>query len=183
MSSDGRYVAFSSAATNLVTGPPVGRQIYLRDTCLGTASGSCTPSTQLISTDASGTLVGTESILPSVSASGRFVAFLTVTPSHAANQASAQAKSTATTATGNNSGYRQVFVRDTCLGASACQPKTTRISLQPGDASAADAKPAGPALTGSASHVALAGATAPTLYTRSVAVDDRVFVALIANQH
>jgi hypothetical protein len=180
MSSDGRYVAFSSAATNLVAGAPAGRQIYLRDTCFGAASASCTPSTQLVSTDANGALVGTEGILPSLSASGRFVAFLAVTPSHAANPASGQAKSATT---GSNSGYRQVFVRDTCLGASGCQAKTTRISLQPGDASTTDAKPAGPALTGSASHVALAGANAPTLFTRSLAVDDRVFVALIANQH
>ena len=64
MSSDGRYVAFSSVAANLVTesgtstAPGTGRQVYLRDTCFG-VSGSCTPSTQLISTDPNGTLVGT----------------------------------------------------------------------------------------------------------------------------
>jgi WD40 repeat protein len=178
MSSDGRYIAFSSAATNLLASEPAGRQIYLRDTCFGAASGSCAPSTQLVSTDTSGALVGTESILPSVSASGRFVAFLAVTPSHAANHAAGQAKSAAA---GANSGYRQVFVRDTCLGAAACTPKTTRISLQPGDAST-EAKPAGPALTGTAGHVALAGANAPTLFTRAVAVDDRVFLALIGNK-
>jgi hypothetical protein len=31
-SSDGRYVAFSSAATNLLENAPAGRQIYMRDT-------------------------------------------------------------------------------------------------------------------------------------------------------
>jgi trimeric autotransporter adhesin len=179
MSSDGRYVAFSSAATNLTAGAGAGRQVYLRDTCFGAAS-SCAPSTQLVSTDANGALVGTESILPSVSASGRFVAFLSVTPSRAASQAGTQAKSNAA---GTNSGYRQVFVRDTCLGASGCAPKTTRISLQPGDASDAEAKPAGPALSGGANNVALAGANAPTLFSRSVAVDDRVFLVLVGNQH
>jgi hypothetical protein len=134
----------------------------------------------LVSTDANGALVGTESILPSVSASGRFVAFLSVTPSHATGQATAQTKSSAV---GTNSGYRQIFVRDTCLGAADCAPKTTRISLQPGDASATDAKPAGPALSGNANRVALNGANAPTLFSRSVAVDDRVFLALVGNQH
>jgi hypothetical protein len=36
-------------------------------------------------------------------------------------------------------------------------------------------------LSGNARHVAIAGAGAATLFTRSVAVDDRVFLA-IANQ-
>jgi hypothetical protein len=177
MSSDGRYVAFTSSANNLVVGTPAGRQIYLRDTCLGAAA-SCTPSTQLISTDASGALVGAEAILPSVSASGRFVAFVAVTPSNDADQA-ARAKSTLAPA---NSGFRQVFVRDTCMGASGCTPKTTRISLEPGDAPSVGSLPAGPALSGSAKNIALAGSGSSTLFTRSVPVDDRVFLAIINDQ-
>jgi hypothetical protein len=106
MSADGRYVAFSSAATNLIAQAPPGPQIYLRDTCLG-AQTPCAPSTQLISTDAQGGLAGTEAVSPSVSASGRFVTFVAVTPSR-----------------GNNSRFRQVFVRDTCLAASHCTPTT-----------------------------------------------------------
>ena len=179
MSSDGRYVAFSSAATNLVENPPPGRQIYLLDTCAGAAD-SCKPSTHLTSTDANGALVGTESILPSVSSSGRFLAFLAITPSHSSNQVSAQLK---TSASGNNGGYRQVFIRDTCLGATNCTPKTTRISLQPGDGTASVATPAGPALSGNAGRVAIVGANAATLFTRSVAVDDRVFLAIANQQH
>jgi hypothetical protein len=179
INSDGRFVAFSSAATNLITGAPAGRQIYLRDTCLG-ATASCTPSTQLISTDPNGALVGTESILPSVSASGRFIAFLAVTPSHAVSQAKGQASAQASK--GLNSGYRQVFVRDTCFGAANCTPSTTRISFQPGDASSTDEKPSGPAISGAAKHIALAGARTSTLFTRSVAVDDGVFLALTNKQ-
>ncbi len=177
MSSDGRYVAFSSAATNLVENGPPGRQIYLRDTCSG-AAGSCKPSTQLISLDSNGALVGAESILPSVSSSGRFIAFLAVTPSHSSIPASAEAKSSASS---TNSGHRQVFIRDTCLGASNCTPKTTRISLQPGDGTPSASNPAGPALSGNAGHVAIPGGNAATLFTRAVAVDDRVFLA-IANE-
>ena len=178
MNADGRYVAFSSAATNLVENAPAGRQVYLRDTCAGAAS-SCKPSTQLISTDSNGTLVGSESILPSVSSSGRFIAFLSITPSASANKFVAQTK---TPTDSSNSGYRQVFVRDTCLGAANCTPKMTRISLQPGDSAESDAKPVGPALSGKASHVAVANGNAATLFTRSVAVDDRVFLSVVNSQ-
>src|SRR5215469_3838687 len=73
MSSDGRYIAFSSDATDLVENAPPGRQIYLRDTCAG-AQDSCKPSTVLVSADPEGGLVGAENVLPSVSSSGRFVA-------------------------------------------------------------------------------------------------------------
>jgi hypothetical protein len=173
ISADSRYVAFSSAATNLLAETPAGRQVYLRDTCVGAASSSCVPSTQLISTDSNGALVGTESILPSISASGRFVAFVAVTPSHVRSSARARGVESSL-----NSGFRQVFVRDTCLGAANCTAKTTRISLQPSDAPASGAKLAGPALSGHGKHVALPGATAATLFTRGVAVGDQVFLAL-----
>jgi hypothetical protein len=178
MSSDGRYVAFSSAATNLVENAPPGRQVYLLDTCAG-AGDSCKPSTHLVSVDPNGALIGTESILPSVSSSGRFVAFLAITPSHSSNQVSAESK----TSSSGSSGYRQVFIRDTCLGAKNCTPKTTRISLQPGDGTASAGKPAGPVLSGNARHVAIAGANAATLFTRTVAVDDRIFLAIANQQH
>jgi len=182
MSADARYVAFTSAATNLLSSTATltsGRQIYLRDACTGAPSG-CVPSTQLISTDASGQLVGTESILPSVSASGRFVAFVAVTRSKSPSAGATQ--NNASPDNVSNSGFRQVFVRDTCLGASSCTAKTTRISLQPGDgteSAPAAASPAAPALSGDAKKVALTGSGTAVLFMRSVAVDDRVFVAAL----
>jgi len=168
MSTDGRFVAFSSAAANLVANAPSGRQIYLRDTCAGAAT-QCSPQTTLISSDESGLLSGNDNLLPSISSSGRFVAFLSVTSSKY------PAKST-----GNpNSGYRQVFVRDTCFGAtSSCTPVTTRISLVPGDANSLQSKPAGPAISSSAQAIAVSTAATPTLFTRTIPVDDRVFLAL-----
>jgi len=196
MSSDSRYVAFSSDATNLVENAPPGRQIYLRDTCVG-ADASCKASTILVSTDPGGALVGAESILPSVSASGRFVAFLALTPGHPSEQAKSPGSA-------RNGGFRQVFVRDTCLGfrsgqfllnfgvllrpdasedATNCTPKTTRISIQPGDGTGSDANPAGPALDGQAKHVAMTGAKNSTLFTRFVAVDDSVFLSATSDQH
>jgi hypothetical protein len=162
-------VAFSSAATNLVDNAPSGHQIYLRDTCSG-AEGSCSPSTQIVSIDSNGALTGTESFLPSISASGRFVAFLAVTQSRAPQQPGVVSGT-------NNSGYRQVFVRDTCVGESSCTPKTSRISLQPGDGTSTAAKRAGPAIGANGQGIAVAGQAA-TLFTRSVAIDDRVFLAI-----
>jgi hypothetical protein len=191
MSADGRYVAFSSAATNLVENAPTGRQIYLRDTCAG-ADGGCSATTQLVSTDSTGALTGADSLLPSVSASGRFIAFLAVTASAAPHTAAASTGGTGST----NSGYRQVFIRDTCLGAAAsgvssCTPKTSRVSVQPGDGkstnatgsstNSSDEKRAGPALGAAGQGLALNGQAA-TLFTRSVAVDDRIFLAITKSE-
>jgi hypothetical protein len=189
MSADARYVAFASAATNLVSAntagaasalPGLGRQIYLRDTCTGAPS-ACVPATQLVSMDPGGQLEGTESILPSVSASGRFIAFVAVMRSKSSGASTSQ-NNTSQENTSSNSGFRQVFVRDTCLGASTCTAKTTRISLQPGDgteSAPAAATPAGPALSGDAKKIALTGGGTSVLFMRSVSVDDRVFVAAL----
>ena len=163
---DGRYVAFSSAASNLVANAPLGRQVYVRDTCASTA-GSCTPSTTLISTDEQGRLTGTEGILPSISSTGRYLAFLAVTPSQSRNPWVAP-----------NSGLRQVFVRDTCLGAANCTPTSTRVSLIPGDAAMDSVKPVGPALAALGKQLALADGKSSTLFTPTVAVDERVLVAI-----
>ena len=172
MSADGRFVAFSSAASNFVEGAPAGRQIYLRDTCIGAAA-DCHASIVLISTDPSGALTGTEAILPSISSTGRFVAFVAVTASHVASAGKTSGHSAAATP---NSGLRQVFVRDTCLATADCAAKTTRITTEPGDAEDL-AKPAGPALSGEARHVALANGKNATVLTMTVPVDDRVFLA------
>ena len=174
ISADGRYIAFSSAATNLLEGAPAGRQVYLRDTCAG-ASPSCKAATSLVSTDPGGALNGTESIFPSISSSGRYIVFLAVTPS----QEATKGKLPAAAAASPNSGLRQVFLRDTCLGAtSSCTPKTTRISLSPGDTPANSNKPVGPALSGLAKQVALADRKSATVFTPTVPVDDQVFLAV-----
>jgi hypothetical protein len=173
ISADGRYIAFSSAATNLLEGAPSGRQVYLRDTCAG-ASASCKVATSLVSTDPGGALNGIESIFPSISSSGRYIVFLAVTPS----QDAAKGKLPASPAASPNSGLRQVFLRDTCLGATNCTPKTTRISLSPGDTPANSNKPVGPALSGLAKQVALADRKSATVFTPTVPVDDQVFLAV-----
>jgi hypothetical protein len=170
---DGRYVAFSSAATNLVEGAATGSQVYVHDTCIG-AENSCKPATTLISTDLQGALNGTENILPSISSTGRYVAFLAITPS---NSPRVPGGAAANVQAAPNSGLRQVFVRDTCLGATNCTPKTTRISMMPGDAPANGTKPAGPAVSGTAKQIALADRKSATVFTPTVAVDENVVLA------
>jgi hypothetical protein len=170
---DGRYAAFSSAATNLVEGATAGRQVYVHDTCIG-AENSCKPATTLISTDSQGALNGTESVLPSISSTGRYVAFVAITPSNTPKIAGGAA---ANVQAAPNSGLRQVFVRDTCLGATDCTPKTTRISMMPGDTPANGTKPTGPAVSGTAKQIALADRKTATVFTPTVAVDENVVLA------
>jgi uncharacterized repeat protein (TIGR01451 family) len=69
ISADGRFVVFSSFADNLVPGPQLFHQVFLRDRALGT--------TERISQDAAGNEGDGTSVLPVVSADGRFVAFQT----------------------------------------------------------------------------------------------------------
>jgi hypothetical protein len=120
----GRYVAFTSAATNLVTDDSnAAVDVFMRDTCIGVTT-ACTPATERISLGTGGLqangassepLVG----LPMGSASGydyhgRFVVFV----SSASNLVS-----------GDTNGVADVFMRDTCRGMPGCTPSTQRVSL------------------------------------------------------
>lgn len=114
ISADGRWVAFVSAATNLAAGASNGfPYVYLRDTCAAAAAG-CTPSTALVSVanDGSELAAGVNDF--SLSPDGRFVSFSTVSSN---------------VVSGDSNGFEDVFVRDTCFGALACTPATTRISV------------------------------------------------------
>jgi RHS repeat-associated protein len=114
MSADGRYVAFETAATDLVTNlakNDSGNDIFVRDMISGT--------TTLISVNSSGTGTGNgSSINPVISANGRFVAFTSLASDLVAND------------TNNGS---DIFVRD-------LQSNTTslvsinRFGTGPGDA-------------------------------------------------
>jgi WD40-like Beta Propeller Repeat len=101
---NGRFVAFASTASNLVTGigPPLPQQIYVRDTCLGVTIvvSQCTPSTTLVSTPDGVTPANGLSEHPSANSSGQFIAFSSL----ASNLASTV------------NGVENVFVRNTCLG-------------------------------------------------------------------
>ena len=120
----GRYVAFTSAATNLVADDTNGvADVFMRDTCIGVAT-ACTPATERISLGSDGSQANAASSdplvgLPMGSMSGydyhgRFVVFV----SAASNLVP-----------GDTNGVADVFMRDTCRGYPACTASTQRVSL------------------------------------------------------
>lgn len=122
MSGDGRFVAFGSGATNLVSTDVQGHSnVYVRDTCNGAAAG-CTPNTYLVSLANDGSVgnCGSPGNVGgiSMSADGRFVSFGSI----------------ATNLTPDDGfpacGWEDIFVRDTCFGVtSGCTPSTVRVSV------------------------------------------------------
>ena len=119
IAASGRFVAFRSDATNLVTPATAGRQVFLRDGCFGAVG--CTPSTVLVSVDSSGAAGASpvQSTDPlAVSGDGRYVAFAWDGALVPADQ----------------DGASDIYVRDTCAGAVACTPSTQLVSLDVGEA-------------------------------------------------
>jgi trimeric autotransporter adhesin len=114
ISADGRYVAFVATGAVSEAGRP--SQILLSDTCSGSnVPATCVPSTTEISVSAAGLPADGESGAPAVSGDGRFVVF----QSNASNLVAEESKS-----------KTNVFLRDTCLGATAwdgCVPSTTLV--------------------------------------------------------
>jgi Tol biopolymer transport system component len=114
ISANGRYVAFTSDADNLVPGDTNQfPDIFVRDTCFGAPAG-CVASTERVPLNNDGTQIHLQNGEPAISADGRFVAF----------------------GSGMVDFYYgasfNIFVRDTCAGAAAgCTPSTTLISALP----------------------------------------------------
>jgi len=111
---DGRFIAFGSEATNLISPDAMFAEAYLRDTCIG--AGGCTPSTQLVSAITGGSSEGNSfgGASASLGKDGRFVGF----------------SSTATNLVVPNTTFSQYYVRDTCTGAPAgCTPITALASV------------------------------------------------------
>lgn len=94
VSADGRFVAFTSAASDLVSSGPTIRAVYVRDMTLGV--------TELISVGVGGQLPNDASWQPALSPDGRYVAFV----SRAANLVP-----------GDANGIQDVFVHDRQTGA------------------------------------------------------------------
>ncbi len=71
ISADGRYVAFQSEADNLVAGDTnVAQDVFVHDRQTG--------ATEMVSVDSAGIQGTIDSVLPSISADGRFVAFMSL---------------------------------------------------------------------------------------------------------
>lgn len=136
LSFNGRFVAFSSQATNLIVPSANFPEGYVRDTCLGAdpVTSPCMPSTLLVSAVTGGSAnspaegngqggatpsIGNQNFTPVASGIppyGRFIGFV----------------STATNLVTPNTTFQQAFMRDTCVGALAptmCTPSTVLASV------------------------------------------------------
>jgi archaellum component FlaF (FlaF/FlaG flagellin family) len=120
----GRYVAFSSLASNLVAGDSNGvRDVFLRDTCIG-EPGCVVPSTRLVSVGHLGDPADGASTDPQVSWGlsdsagndhhGRHVAFVSAATNLVED---------------DTNGATDVFARDFCSNVPGCTTSTARISV------------------------------------------------------
>ena len=125
ISADGRYVAFESAATNLVAGDTNAcMDVFVHDRQTGT--------TVRASVDSSGTQGDSYSLYPAISADGRYVAFA----SQATNLVA-----------GDTNGWADIFVRDLQTGT------TERVDVGPGGAEG-DADSSVPSISADGRYVA-----------------------------
>jgi Tol biopolymer transport system component len=124
ISGDGRFVVFESQPTDSNGGNASGiSRAALRDTCFGaTAPDGCTPSTTLISVDIAGSTARPQSFSPAISASGRYISFVS--------------GGTSGTALSDDRDEGSLVVRDTCFGAMLpCTPHSYAISAPSTDLS------------------------------------------------
>jgi len=163
VSPDGRFVAFTSTATNLVTGAATGSsEVYLRDTCLA-AGTTCTPTTMLVSVAADGvTPADGSSSQPVVESNknGQFVAFT----------------STATNLVAGSGGATEIYRVGYCIGImSGCTASAAQLISTPDGTAFADGSSVEPTMTPDGRFVAFAssasnlGATSggvPEIYLR-----------------
>ncbi|HEY0702738.1 MAG TPA: hypothetical protein VGD60_08225 [Candidatus Acidoferrales bacterium] len=166
LSGDGRFVAFLSRATNLVSG---GAQVssgfwnvYVRDLCAGAnVPSGCVAHTELLSASLNGEVTNGPSASPSLSGDGRFAAFVS---------------SATNISTENILAHPQVYVRDTCAGPTAtksCIPHTISVALDDEDR-ASSIQSGRPAISADGRFVAYeawsAGASASNALTSSAIV-------------
>lgn len=111
ISDDGRFVAFYSAASNVVSGDGNGHSdVFVRDRCVanGAAVAGCTPTTERVSVSSQGAEGDGPSRLGALSADGRLVAFESVATDLVA---------------GDTNAVNDVFVHDRATGI------TERVSM------------------------------------------------------
>jgi hypothetical protein len=116
VSGDGRFVVFQSSASNLVAQNSQSKtNIFLRDTCLGaTAPDGCAPATTLIGPETAGIQTNSFAFAPWISASGRYISFISGISMSAKLQHSVDT---------------YLFVRDTCFGVtSSCTARTVAVA-------------------------------------------------------
>jgi WD40-like Beta Propeller Repeat len=143
ISSDGRFVVFASAATNLGINPGTSQQIYARDTCTGveiTVPVSCTPATYLVSTPDAALKASTAgngvSEYPSISECATSTATTSISTCSTSIGQVITFASRASNLAPTQNGVENVFVRSTCLvlisSTTACTPATLLVSQPAG---------------------------------------------------
>ena len=160
ISSDGRYVAFVSSATNLIPGVTSGTaQVYLRDTCLNTTT-TCTPTTELVSSADGVTPASAPSSQPSVATGGLYVSYT----SAATNLINGVVPS-----------FTQIYRTTTCIaGLVNCVPAITLVSSNDGVAPANGATSES-SITSDGRYLAFASAATDLVQTASSGVQ-QIFV-------
>jgi WD40-like Beta Propeller Repeat len=116
ISSTGRFIAFTSAGTNLGFNSGGVQEIYVRDSCLNATVANCVPSTILVSTRDGSTAANALAERPSFDTTGQFVAFASAASNLGANTAN---------------GIENVFVRNTCLNITTSCTTATAVVSQP----------------------------------------------------
>ena len=116
ISSTGRFIAFTSAGTNLGFNSGGVQEIYVRDSCLNATVANCVPSTILVSTRDGSTAANALAERPSFDTTGQFVAFASAASNLGANTAN---------------GIENVFVRNTCLNITTSCTSATAVASQP----------------------------------------------------
>ncbi len=159
ISSEGRFVAFASTATNLVAGATTGAQeVYLRDTCFGQPS-TCVPTTFLVSVAPDGVTPGdgasSEPVVVS-GTTGQFVAFT----------------STSTNLVSGSTGAQEIYRVGFCIGITkGCTATSAQLISTPDGTTFADGASVEPAMTPSGRVVAFAS-TATVLGAASGGVQE-----------
>lgn len=147
LSADGRFVAFSSSATNLVAGDTNGvEDVFVHDRSTG--------STTRVSVSTGGAQATDWCFLDGLSADGRFVVFSSRAPN---------------LAPGDTNGASDVFVHDRATG------ETTRASVSPGGVLAGGGGGSGGSLSADGRYVAFTSAAADLVAGDANGVGD-VFV-------
>jgi hypothetical protein len=135
VSFNGRHVAFVSSASNLVPDDTNGvDDVFLLDTCINSYPFTdCTPGVIRVSLGDDGSQATAPASYPAVADDGRYVLFVSADPGLVA---------------GDTNGVADVFLRDTCRGATGpCTPGTTRVSVA-SDGSEANGASGEPVFTG-----------------------------------
>jgi hypothetical protein len=144
ISSEGRFVAFASTATNLVAGATTGaEEIYVRDTCFSQPT-TCVPQTYLVSVAPDGVTPADGASSEPVVVSGKTGQFVVFT-------------STAANLVTGASGVAEIYRVGLCIGiSSGCTPTSAELISTPDGTTFANGASIEPAMTPDGRTIAFA---------------------------